>query len=102
MHLILTGGTGLVGSAVLRAMLSAPEVTRISVLSRRSVAMVDAFNDNNKNDNNDTRKNVEVLIHEDFGTYQPALLDKLRGATGCVWAIGVPYRMSLMDYARNK
>ena len=100
MHLILTGATGLVGTAVLEAMLSAPEITRISVLSRRPVAMVDAFND--KTNNNKENKNVQVLIHKDFGTYEPALLEKLRGAEGCVWAIGIPYRMSLTDDARNK
>ena len=98
MHLILTGATGLVGTAALRAMLVAPEVTRISILSRRPVAMADAFNQTNGNPN----KTVQVLIHRDFATYEPALLDRLKGATGCVWALGIPYRMSFFDDAKNK
>ena len=97
MHLILTGATGLVGTAALRAMLSTPEVTRISILSRRPVAMADVFNETKK-----PNKNVQVLIHTDSATYEPELLDKLKGATGCVWALGIPYRMSLLENAKNK
>lgn len=57
--------------------------------------MVDAFNDdgdnNNNNSNNDdddnndntkkSNKDVQVLIYQDFGIYEPAVLDKLKGAT---------------------
>ena len=41
MHLILTGATGLVGSGVLDAMLKMKDVTKISIIGRRSVAMAD-------------------------------------------------------------
>lgn len=98
MHLILTGATGLVGTAVLRAMISAPEVTRISILSRRPVAMADAISQTDDG----KKKSVQVLIHKNFATYEPALLEKLKDATGCVWALGIPYRMSFFDNARNK
>ena len=78
MHLILTGATGLVGSAALRAMLTTKEVTRISILSRRPVPMAEGHDDK-----------VKVLIQEDFATYDRKLLDQLSGAQGCVWALGV-------------
>jgi hypothetical protein len=79
MHLILTGATGLLGSAVLDTMIRMKEVTRISVLSRRPVEMaIDA---------KDSR--INVIIHKDFEIYPPAVLDQLKGATGVVWALGI-------------
>ncbi|KAK0723423.1 nucleoside-diphosphate-sugar epimerase [Lasiosphaeria miniovina] len=79
MHLILTGATGLVGSAVLDAMIKMPEVTRISVLSRRPVKMMEATKD----------KRVNLIIHEDFMKYDGSLLGQLADAEGCVWALGI-------------
>lgn len=79
MHLILTGATGLVGSATLEAMMKMTEITKISVLSRRPVQMV--------LDAQDPR--VNVIIHEDFARYDQALLDQVQDATGCVWALGI-------------
>ncbi|KAK1832599.1 hypothetical protein QBC39DRAFT_304635 [Podospora conica] len=79
MHLILTGATGLIGTAVLDAMLSTPSLTKISILSRRPVPMADAAHD----------PRVHVILHSDFTTYDdPVLLDRLADATGCVWALG--------------
>ncbi|KAJ8115276.1 hypothetical protein OPT61_g3038 [Boeremia exigua] len=77
MHLILTGGTGLVGAAVLDSMLAQEAVTRISILSRRPVKMAEGHD------------KVEVILHNDFKAYDQALLDKLNDAQGCVWALGV-------------
>jgi uncharacterized protein YbjT (DUF2867 family) len=79
MHLVLTGATGLVGSGVLDAMIKMKDVTRISVLSRRPVAMA--------NDRKDPR--VNVVLCDDFTRYDQALLDQLKGASGCVWALGI-------------
>ncbi|RSM01823.1 hypothetical protein CDV31_011172 [Fusarium ambrosium] len=77
MHLILTGATGLVGSSVLDAMLKTKEITKISILSRRPVPLAA----------DDPRANV--IIHRDFETYEPELLNKLQGANGVVWALGI-------------
>ncbi|CAN9258600.1 unnamed protein product [Alternaria alternata] len=77
MHLILTGATGLVGAAVLDNMLAQQSISRISILSRRPVAMAEGHD------------NAKVIIHNDFGVYSEALLDELRDAKGCVWALGV-------------
>jgi hypothetical protein len=79
MHLVLTGATGLVGSGVLDAMLRSKDITKISILSRRPVAMADNAND----------PRVNVIIHRDFGRYDASVLEQLRGASGCVWALGV-------------
>ncbi|KAF3043041.1 hypothetical protein E8E11_005894 [Didymella keratinophila] len=77
MHLILTGATGLVGAAVLDNMLAQESISRISILSRRPVKMAEGHD------------KAKVIIHEDFKTYDKALLDELRDAQGCVWALGV-------------
>ncbi|KAI0195501.1 putative nucleoside-diphosphate-sugar epimerase [Astrocystis sublimbata] len=79
MHLILTGATGLVGSGVLDAMIKMKDVSKISILSRRPVPMVE--------DAKDSR--INVIIHKDFSKYDPAVLDQLKGAQGCVWALGI-------------
>ena len=77
MHLLLTGATGLVGSCVLDAMLKRSDITKISIISRRSVPMAQ----------NDPR--VNIIIHDDFSKYDPELLNQLRGARGVVWALGI-------------
>ncbi|KAI2602163.1 putative nucleoside-diphosphate-sugar epimerase [Hypoxylon sp. NC1633] len=79
MHLILTGATGLVGSGVLDAMIKMKDVTKITILSRRPVRMAE--------DAKDPR--INVIIHKDFEKYDPELLSRLKGASGCVWALGV-------------
>jgi uncharacterized protein YbjT (DUF2867 family) len=77
-HLILTGATGLVGAAVLHSMLANDTISRVSILSRRPVKMAEGHEDK-----------VKVVIHEDFNTYSKELLDELKDAQGCVWALGV-------------
>ncbi|KAI1463786.1 putative nucleoside-diphosphate-sugar epimerase [Daldinia caldariorum] len=79
MHLILTGATGLVGSGVLDAMIKMKEVSRISILSRRPVKMAE--------DAKDPR--INVILHNDFEKYDSELLSQLKGASGCVWALGI-------------
>ncbi|KAI0134820.1 putative nucleoside-diphosphate-sugar epimerase [Daldinia grandis] len=79
MHLILTGATGLVGSGVLDAMIKMKDVSKISVLSRRPVKMVEDIKD----------PRVHVILHKDFEKYDSELLSQLKGASGCVWALGI-------------
>ncbi|KAJ5167686.1 Botcinic acid biosynthesis cluster B protein 16 [Penicillium canariense] len=78
MHIILTGATGLVGSAALVALRARPDISKISILSRRPVPMLE--------DSKDDR--IEVIVH-DFKHYDTSLQDRLRGAHGCVWALGI-------------
>ncbi|KFY36095.1 hypothetical protein V494_05320 [Pseudogymnoascus sp. VKM F-4513 (FW-928)] len=77
MHLILTGATGLVGTAALHHLLSAPKVTKVTILSRRPVPL--AANN----------PKVTTIIHKDYTSYPPALLAELEGAQACIWALGV-------------
>ena len=78
MHLILTGATGFVGSAALDIMLNNPAVTRISILSRRPVKQAEGH------------EKAVVILKEDMSEYSQEILDRLRGAHGCVWAMGPP------------
>ena len=77
MHLILTGATGLVGSACLHQMLTSEPVTKVSILSRRPVPMAEGH------------PKVNVILHTDFKQYPNEVLEQLKDATGCVWALGV-------------
>lgn len=79
MHVILTGATGLVGSSVLDALIKAKDITKITILSRRPVQMA--------SDAKDPR--INVVIQKDFNRYDSAVLDQLRGASSCVWALGI-------------
>ena len=58
-------------------MLILKSVTKISILTRRPVPMANGH------------AHVNVIIHEDFLTYGPDVLEILSGAVGCVWALGI-------------
>lgn len=77
-HVILTGCTGTAGSAVLARCIASSRISRISVLSRRPVKQAAGAD------------KVNVIIHKDFNTYPESVLEQLKGAVGCVWALGVP------------
>ncbi|KAF5857712.1 hypothetical protein ETB97_005427 [Aspergillus alliaceus] len=79
MNLILTGATGLVGSAALNHILSLPagQISQLYILSRKPVPIADG------------RPDVTVIEHKDFNEYSPQLLEKLKGADGCIWALGI-------------
>jgi NAD dependent epimerase/dehydratase family enzyme len=77
MHLIITGATGLVGSACLHQMLLNKSITRISILSRRPVPMAAEHS------------HVNVIIHKDFSAYSAEVLERLKGAEACIWALGI-------------
>lgn len=79
MHLILTGATGMIGSSALDAMIGMKEITKISILSRGPVKMAE--------DAKDPR--INVITHKDFAQYDSEVLTQLKGASGCVWALGV-------------
>ncbi|RAK79496.1 putative nucleoside-diphosphate-sugar epimerase [Aspergillus fijiensis CBS 313.89] len=74
MKIILAGTTGLVGQEVLTQCLAHPSITSILVLSRREL--------------------LNTITHpklQDFLSYSdPHLAASLRGATACIWTLGVP------------
>jgi hypothetical protein len=75
-HIVLTGATGLVGSAVLSQLLSSPSITHVSILSRRPVTAAEGHS------------KAKVIIHSDFSQYSPTILDQISAADGCIWAQG--------------
>jgi uncharacterized protein YbjT (DUF2867 family) len=77
MHLVLTGATGLVGSAVLQQMIVNQSVSKVSILSRRPVAQAEGH------------EKVKVIIHKNYAEYPPQLLEQLKDVDGVVWAQGI-------------
>ncbi|PMD25550.1 hypothetical protein NA56DRAFT_593677 [Hyaloscypha hepaticicola] len=77
MHLVLTGATGLVGSAVLHQMLVSPTVSKISILSRRPVTQAEG------------QPKAHVIIHKNYAEYPSQLLEQLKDVDGVVWAQGI-------------
>lgn len=91
MHVILTGATGLVGSGVLDAMIKSKDITKISILTRRPVKQAEAAAD----------PRINVITHKDFNKYDSAVLDQLRDASSCVWALGISQsQVSKEDYVK--
>lgn len=88
-HIILTGATGSAGAAILAYAIKSPAIARVSVLSRRPVKLAE------------NESKAEVIIHKDFANYPPDVLNRLKGATGCIWAQGISSRgMSEDEYTK--
>jgi nucleoside-diphosphate-sugar epimerase len=79
MKLIVTGGTGTIGGAVLRHCVQDPAITHIYALTRRPLPAELTSSDK-----------LTSIIHSDFSTYPDDLLDELSGAEACIWSLGVP------------
>ena len=76
-HVILTGCTGTAGSAVLARCISSSSISKITVLTRRPIKQAES------------NEKVRVHIHKDFNAYPDELLRDLKGAVGCIWALGI-------------
>ncbi|GFF39351.1 hypothetical protein IFM58399_05548 [Aspergillus lentulus] len=79
MRVIITGATGLVGSAVVRQCIVNQAITEALILTRKPLP---------RDISNNAK--IAVIIHEDFGSYPPELLTRLSGAEGCIWTVGGP------------
>ena len=75
MHLILTGTTGTIGAPILQHCLASAQVTRLTILARKSFSLPDSTK-------------ARVIVHEDYASYPSALLEQLSGVDGCIWAQG--------------
>ncbi|PWY84378.1 NAD(P)-binding protein [Aspergillus eucalypticola CBS 122712] len=75
MKIILTGSTGFIGHEILTQCLRNPHITSIIALSRRPLPT--------------NNPKLTVRLVDDFLTYPESLLQELRGAEACIWAIGV-------------
>ncbi|KZS90071.1 hypothetical protein SISNIDRAFT_488606 [Sistotremastrum niveocremeum HHB9708] len=79
MKLILTGATGVAGLAILRAATHDPQITKITVLSRRPLPPHAAEFSKSK---------AEVIIHQNFTSYPSELVGKLKDHDAVIWALG--------------
>ncbi|KAK4249495.1 hypothetical protein C7999DRAFT_39473 [Corynascus novoguineensis] len=77
MKVIVTGSNGLVGSALVRQCMANDGISHVFALSRKRLDEAVAKS-----------PKVTVILHDDFSTYPQELLDKVKGAEGCLWAIG--------------
>ncbi|WP_158625246.1 NAD(P)H-binding protein [Corallococcus terminator] len=92
MRILLTGATGLAGSEVLRQALADADVERVTVLSRRPLAL--------------THAKLDVVLHTDFTRYD-SVVEKLTGHAACLWCLGTSqtqvtkaeYEVITYDYA---
>ncbi len=96
MHLILTGATGLVGTAVLNHIFThgaASQITKLTILSRNpSIPLLNAQKP-------PPTLKVDVVPHKDFLTYPKSLLSSLADAEGVIWALGISQNeVSAEDY----
>jgi hypothetical protein len=44
---------------------------------------------------------VHIITHTDFESYKPELLDKLKDADGCVWALGISQTKVSKEYNKS-
>lgn len=76
MKVLITGSTGLVGSALVRQALADDRITHVYALTRKPLP--DEITKNPK---------ATVILHEDFGTWPEGLLERLEGVEGCLWCV---------------
>jgi len=105
-HILLTGATGVAGSAVLSHLLSLPTTTisKITLLTRRpptTAISVITSNDTDKAKTEDVANRLETIIHKDFTTYPDSILEKLTDVKGVIWALGISSNgMKEADYEK--
>lgn len=79
MKLIITGATGLVGSAVVRRALQSKQFTTIVAVSRQPLKLEDGI---------DQTKLKNVIV-KDYGEYPEDVKKELAGADGCIWWVTI-------------
>ncbi|KAF9012086.1 hypothetical protein BDZ89DRAFT_1077507 [Hymenopellis radicata] len=93
MKLLLSGATGAAGSQILRSALADPDVTKITILSRRPLPSwlpVPSAD-----------KPTDVIVLPDFQQYPADVQKKLADHDACIWALGCSsLGMSEADYTR--
>lgn len=83
MKVLLTGATGFVGAHTLHALLADPRIATVLTLTRAPLSKSPYITSRHL----ESAKLVEI-VHDDLGSYPPALLERLRGVRACVWCVG--------------
>ncbi|KAG5973055.1 hypothetical protein E4U55_000665 [Claviceps digitariae] len=81
MEVIITGATGYVGSTVLKRCLSDASISRIHVLTRRSLP-------EDLMAGEEAKRKVSVVMKTDWMVWGEGELEGLRRARACLWCIG--------------
>jgi len=81
MRLLLTGATGVAGLNIYRAALTDPSVDRITLLLRRDIPSWAVLPPN-------AAAKTQTIIHSDFTSYTPDLIDQIVEHDACIWAQG--------------
>ncbi len=77
MKVVLSGGTGYIGSEVLTHCLNHPSITSVLFLTRRAPEKDIAEN-----------PKVKVIIVKDFTSYDEPIIKELKTADAAIWCIG--------------
>ena len=88
MKLIVTGGTGLVATEVIRQSLQMPEITSVIALARRPV-QVDGIQSSK----------LKSVIISDYGEYPDHVKAEFAGADACIWYEPATFRKSMLTRA---
>jgi uncharacterized protein YbjT (DUF2867 family) len=75
MKVIITGATGLVGSAVVRQALQSNEFTSVVALSRNPLKLEEGID----------QSRLKNVIIKDYGEYPEDVRKELANADGCIW-----------------
>jgi nucleoside-diphosphate-sugar epimerase len=89
MKVIVTGASGRIGCSALRHCLASPKVTSVVVLARRALPFESTLPSDQK-----AKLRTLILKPNDFLTYPAHVLDALKGAEACIWALGIPIGQS--------
>ncbi|KAF3014410.1 hypothetical protein E8E14_005417 [Neopestalotiopsis sp. 37M] len=79
MKVIITGATGLVGSAVVRQALQSNEFTSVVALSRNPLKLEEGID----------QSRLKNVIIKDYGEYPEDVKKELANADGCIWTVAI-------------
>lgn len=85
MKIVISGGTGYIGSGVLAQCLAHPSISSVLILSRRDVATVTGH------------PKAKVIIMKDFTSYEQPIVDELASADAAIWCLGTSYGDERVD-----